>query len=531
MVTSGGNLHTTGQSKGEAPGVDAFFEECPLMAVVTDAGGRILRANAAFVEELGYSADEILTLSIGALVHPGDRDAAVVELASLAGAGAKATFIVRVRRKGGEIKWFHFWCSRSASPGVVFLTAADVTQSKADEEARRSNEARLATLVREAPLGVIEFGVGGKILSWNPAAERIFGYPASEALGRTSNEIIDAPGIENSAERRGRALLEQRGGATTMANRTRDGQQILCEWQLLLVRDDADAVFSVAALVRDVTERNRIEDELRSRRDLLRLLVDNVPLIVWTVDMNGIFTYAAGTRLSALGVGSGGLVGESFFQRFKDYPSVVDSVWRALQGDNSIHITEFAGHVWENRYLVMRDAEGQMTGVAGMFLDMTERVRTEQELRRRLEVIEWQKSAIRALSMPIIHVAESVLALPVIGEIDHERAVELSHTLLRAVVKMRARYAILDLTGVDFIDTATVGRLLKVIEAVELVGASPIVAGIQPHMASMLVSLGVDLSSLRAVKSLREAIKLVALNEKQNQSRSRFQKLPPRQAR
>ncbi|HZF49850.1 MAG TPA: PAS domain S-box protein [Polyangiaceae bacterium] len=497
-----------GQSKREATGVEAFFDECPLMAVVADAGGRIQRANSAFVEELGYSADEILSMSIGTLAHPDDQAAVAIELASLGGTSAKKSFLSRIRRQDGEVRWFRFWCSRSGSPGVVFITAADVTQWKAEDDARRSNEARLATIVREAPFGIIEFGVGGKVLSWNPGAERIFGYSTDEALDKTSGELIDPPGHEGGAERRGKALLEQRGMAATLPNRTRDGKEILCEWQLLLVRDDAGAVFSVAALVRDVTERVRIEDELRSRRDLLRLLVENVPLILWTVDMNGIFTYAEGTGLTALQARPGELVGESFFGRFRDYPIVVDSVWRALQGDNSLHTTEFAGHVWENRYLVMRDAQGQMTGVAGMFHDMTERVRTEQELRRRLEVIEWQKSAIRALSMPIIHVAEGVLALPVIGEIDHERAVEISQTLLRAVVKARARYAIIDLTGVDFIDTATVSHLLKVINAVELVGSSPIIAGIQPTMASMLVSLGVDLSNLRAVRSLREAIKL-----------------------
>lgn len=504
------------QTKGEAPGIDAFFDECALMAVVVDAGGRIQRANAALVEELGVPLEEIVTTSIGALVHPDDRDLVAIELASLGATGVKTSFTSRVRRKNGEIRWLRFWCSRSGNPGLIFLAAADVTQSKSEEGARRTNEARLSTLVREAPFGVIEFGVGGKILSWNPGAERIFGYSASEALGKTSKEIIDAPGIENSAERRGKAILDPRGGANTLPNRTRDGQQILCEWQLLLVRDDVDAVFSVAALVRDVTERNRTEEELRSRRDLLRLLVENVPLIVWTVDMNGIFTYAEGIRLSALGVKPGELVGQSFFKCFQDYPVVVDSVWRALQGDNSLQTTEFAGHVWENRYLVMRDAEGQINGVAGMFLDMTERVRTEQELRRRLEVIEWQKSAIRALSMPIIQVSDSVLALPVIGEIDQERAIEISQTLLRAVVKMRARHAIIDLTGVDFIDTATISHLLKIVEAVELVGASPIVAGIQPTMASMLVSLGVDLSSLRTVRSLREAIKLVAQDQAQD---------------
>jgi rsbT co-antagonist protein RsbR len=504
-----------GHSKREATAVEAFFDECPLMAIVVDAGGRILRANAAFTDELDYSADEILSTSISALAHPDDWDAVAAELASLKQGGAKTSFLARVQRKDDQTRWFRFWCSRSGSSDAVFMTAADVTQWKAENDARRSNEARLAAIVREAPIGVIEFGTGGKVLSWNPGAERIFGYSASEALGKTSREIIDGPGDEHSAQRRGKSLLEQRGAATTLPNRTRDGKDIMCEWQLLLVQDEKGAVFSVAALVRDVTEKTRIENELRSRTDLLTLLVQNVPLILWTVDMNGIFTYAEGTGITALGVKPGELVGESFFERFRDYPVVVDSVWRALQGDNSLQTTEFAGHVWENRYLVMRNVLGHMTGVAGMFLDMTDRVRTEQELRRRLEVIEWQKSAIRALSMPIIQVADGVLALPVIGEIDHARALEISETLLRAVVKSRARHAILDLTGVDFIDTATIGHLLKVVEAVELVGASPIVAGIQPSMASMLVSLGVDLSRLRSVKSLRDAIKRIASPRRQ----------------
>ncbi|HLM75266.1 MAG TPA: PAS domain-containing protein, partial [Polyangiaceae bacterium] len=128
-----------GQRTGEAPAVDAFFDECPLMAVVTDADGRIQRANAAFIEELGYSVDEILAASIGALVNPDDRDLVDRGLASLDAAGAKTSFTARVQQKDGATRWFRFWCSRSGRPGVVFMTAADVTQSKADEDARRAN--------------------------------------------------------------------------------------------------------------------------------------------------------------------------------------------------------------------------------------------------------------------------------------------------------------------------------------------------------------------------------------------------------
>jgi rsbT co-antagonist protein RsbR len=293
-----------------------------------------------------------------------------------------------------------------------------------------------------------------------------------------------------------------------MQNVTKDGRRILCEWQLLLVRDEAGEVLSIAALVRDVTATVRMVEELRRSRDVLRLMLDNVPLIVWTVDMNGVFDYAEGLGLSAIDARPGELVGQSFFERFREYPLVVDSVWRALQGDNSLHTTEFGGKVWENRYLVIRDDDGQMIGVAGMSMDMTERVRTEQELRARLATIERQKSAIRSLSMPVVEVWDGVLALPVIGEVDAERAEGVTEALLEAVVRARATRVIIDLTGVELIDTASVGRLLKVVEGVGLVGSAAVVSGIRPHVANIMVTLGADMSRVKTVRNLRDAIKL-----------------------
>jgi rsbT co-antagonist protein RsbR len=521
-------------SDPEAHPFEAFFSECPLMAAVADASGRVLRVNGLLVETLGLTSDPSSQATLASLAHAEDRGIVEASILTLDAPGKRVSWVARVRADAGAgpARWLRWWCVRRASTGdgalgEIFATAADITQSKQEDDARRNNEARLSAIVREAPVAVIEFGVGGRILSWNPGAERVFGYSAAEAIGKTSEELIEPPGQAGNADRHGRALLERGGASRTTPNITKDGTQILCEWQLLLLRDEGGAVFSVAALVRDVTVQTRLEIELGRSRDILRLLLDNVPLIVWTVDMNGVFTYSEGLGLAALRVKPGELVGQSFFERFREYPLVVDSVWRALQGDNSLHTTEFGGSVWENRYLPVHDADGAMVGVAGMSLDVTERVRTEQELRTRLDVIERQKDAIRALAMPIIQVWDGVLALPVIGEVEPERAAGIIETLLRAIVQARARHAIIDLTGVELIDESSVSRLIKVVEGVELLGAKAILTGIRPDVANIMVSLGLDLTRVKTLRNLREAIKL-CMREREREKLSQGPSRAPR---
>lgn len=261
-------------------------------------------------------------------------------------------------------------------------------------------------------------------------------------------------------------------------------------------------------------ERAIREEELRRSRDLLGLMLEHVPMLLWTLDMNGVFTYVDGMGLDRMGVKSHEVVGQSFFERFEKYPRVVDSVWRALQGDNSLQTTEFGGVVWDNRYLVMRDERGDMVGVAGLALDVSERVRTEEELRRRLAIIEWQRDEIRSLSMPILKVWDDVVAVPVIGTVTVERAGLLAEAVLKAVVKERARFVILDLTGAEIVDVPSAEGVLKVGQVVALVGSRTILAGIQPKMAIAAIEGGADLSSMAAFRNLRQAIRFCMKQKK-----------------
>jgi rsbT co-antagonist protein RsbR len=82
----------------------------------------------------------------------------------------------------------------------------------------------------------------------------------------------------------------------------------------------------------------------------------------------------------------------------------------------------------------------------------------------------------------------------------------MTERLLAEVVTRQARFVIVDLTGVELIDTKTADHFVKMVRAVELVGASCMVSGIRPAVAQTLVELGIDFTNLKTLGNLRHAL-------------------------
>ncbi|MDC3955393.1 PAS domain S-box protein [Polyangium jinanense] len=152
--------------------------------------------------------------------------------------------------------------------------------------------------------------------------------------------------------------------------------------------------------------------------------------------------------------------------------------------------------------------DGKVVRLIGAFQDIDDFKRRELELQEKLAIIEEQRTAIHAMSAPIIQVWDGVLALPVVGMLDEARASEITGRMLSAVVAHAARYAILDLTGVESVDEATADHVVRIIRSIQLLGAQSIVTGIRPAVAQTLISLGAGFAGARTVSNLREAIKI-----------------------
>lgn len=138
---------------------------------------------------------------------------------------------------------------------------------------------------------------------------------------------------------------------------------------------------------------------------------------------------------------------------------------------------------------------------------LTERDRMLKDLQDKVEVIEEQRRAIQVLSTPIIQLWDEILAVPIVGAIDSDRTARMMERLLESIIQTKARFAILDVTGVETIDTSTADNFVRIIRAVQLLGAQGVISGIGPLVAQTIVDLGVDLTGIRTFSNLREALR------------------------
>ena len=130
----------------------------------------------------------------------------------------------------------------------------------------------------------------------------------------------------------------------------------------------------------------------------------------------------------------------------------------------------------------------------------------QQELEAKLATIERQRIAIQELSTPIMEVWDGVLCVPVVGLMDTARSSEMTSTLLRAVVEKSAKCAIIDITGIDVMDTRTVDHFVRRAKAVRLLGSECVLTGMNPHIAQTVVHMGLDLSNVITHRNLRDAL-------------------------
>ncbi len=136
--------------------------------------------------------------------------------------------------------------------------------------------------------------------------------------------------------------------------------------------------------------------------------------------------------------------------------------------------------------------------------------------RHQREVIEAQQRAIQQLSTPVIPIMDvpnvgAIIVLPLIGDIDTERAQMIMRHALQGISEHNAQCVILDMTGVPIMDTGVINHINKTIHAARLKGARTIVTGISDAVAEAIVDLGIDWGAVETLSDLRTGL-IVALH-------------------
>ncbi|WP_434419981.1 STAS domain-containing protein [Nannocystis pusilla] len=355
-------------------------------------------------------------------------------------------------------------------------------------------------VLQDAPLIVFELDADGTVVAWNRQAELVFGTAAAAAVGRDLDEVV--PLTRGSW----RALLGD-ADPTPRVWEFRQGEATRAvEAWVQVVPAAGDRPARTIVYGHNVTARVEAEARAALEATMLTAIKENLEVSLWATDERGTFLFMDGKSMRSIGMKSEHFVGQNIFEMYRATGNG-DIVAAAIAGEPQFtKAVELHGNFYDTWYIPVRAAK---TGVrlVGVTINVSEATRAENELRGKVELIERQQEVIRVLATPIIEVWDGVLTMPIVGLIDTARTAEIMDSLLQAVTQTRARYAILDLTGVEVVDTGTASHLIKMIHAIRLLGAEGILTGIHPSIAQTVVALGVDLSHVAVFAKLRDALK------------------------
>lgn len=145
------------------------------------------------------------------------------------------------------------------------------SKRKTEKSLRVSNQ-RLASYKENTPLGVIDIDTDLRITAWNLAAQKIFGYPCDEAIGKHVLPLIFSADIHEQASNVCHKLMESKERSiSTNENITQGRGVIVCEWYCTPLLDEQDDVVGITSLVNDITERKVSEEMIWRQANFDRL--------------------------------------------------------------------------------------------------------------------------------------------------------------------------------------------------------------------------------------------------------------------
>ena len=249
------------------------------------------------------------------------------------------------------------------------------------------------------PIGVYRSTPDGRIVDANSALVSMLGFPDRESFLATTLEQIHPDPREL---RRLLVKAERRGslqGVETQVRR-RDGELLWVRLNMFLARDAAGAPLFYAGTVEDVTERRLAEEALWESESRLKLLMEQVPAILWTTDRELRSTMSQGAGLAELNLKPNQLAGRTLFDYLQttdpDFPTIA-AHRRALAGEAVSYLEDWGGRNFEAHVQPLRSPEGEIVGTLGMALDVTDRKRLEAAERERTNALRESEERYRDL--------------------------------------------------------------------------------------------------------------------------------------
>jgi PAS domain S-box-containing protein len=365
-----------------------MFAHAPVGVEVRTLEGRFLEVNPALCELTGYGEAELLATDFQSITHPDDLPAEVRAIGRML-AGEIPGYVIESRyvKKDGEVAWAHksgtLVADAAGRPKNVVALAQDVTERRRSAEALRESRRRLQALFEHALDAILLFDDQGRYVDANPAATDLLGYDRAELLTMTAMQV-SPPGYQAQASEALRAFAEHGKYSGEYRVLRKDGTIRDAEF-----RSVANILPGLhLAIIRDVTDRKRAEEELQQSRRRLEEAEEVAHIGYWEWDLASNDLLWSGELYRLFGVAPG-----EFRPSYESCLALVHPDDRGFIDDLCQRaVREGSDYAFDNRIVwpngevrfihalghAVRDADGSVTRMIGIAQDITDRKRDEQ---------------------------------------------------------------------------------------------------------------------------------------------------------
>jgi PAS domain S-box-containing protein len=360
------------------------------------ATGRFLEVNRATTLILGYTEVEMRALSVG----------------DIAPEPPYAETAVQLRQAGHlHIESWHWHKDGHAVPVEVVVSyhdgsaegppyligfIRDISERKRQEEALRESEQRFRLLVEQSVDGILVHDAQSRYVDANPAACRILGYSREEILGLTVADMVEEEEIPRIAPDVARFASGQQMPSHYRCRR-KDGSVFIGEVTGTLLPNGR-----FLGILRDVTERSRVEEALRHAQEEQQIILDNAPAMIWYKDTQNRILRVNASAAQSLGLQKEAIEGKPTSEL---YPEDADRYYQddlitVHTGVPRLGIEEpYRLPSGQTRWIrtdkiPLKDAAGEVRRILVMSVDVTERKRAEEHSRQILEILDHSNDVI-----------------------------------------------------------------------------------------------------------------------------------------
>ncbi len=257
----------------------------------------------------------------------------------------------------------------------------DITSRKLAQMELSKSEEKYRLLVENETELVVKVDLDGKFLFVSPSYCRTFGKTEEELLGKTFIPLVHEDDRKKTLEAMEGLYSSPHAVRVEQRAMTKEGWRWLA-WSDTAILDEMGEVKEIIGVGRDITERKLAEEALTQSEGRLRTVISNLPVVLFSLDTDGIITLSDGKGLGSLGLQPGEVVGLSVFDMYADYPEVLSNVRRALDGEQFSVIVSVDDKYFETWYMPVFNDLKEIQSVIGVTVDISKRLEAERELDR-----------------------------------------------------------------------------------------------------------------------------------------------------